>query len=222
MFGDSKLRIVAFHGFGTRPKTSAFCKIVTKHYSLANNIEIITPKYNYLTSDPAKDFTKLDEQLFDLINDDEPLMFYGISLGGFIARHFALKYECPLALFNPSIKPWLDVEQYVKRMPLLNNIAITRGLLKRVITASKKCKNFFIDEHLSKQALVLTKNDNVLKWQNSYDYFEDKAYIYINEHGGHAFEESDALYESLKQLDKNWLYEKDNKKDNKENQSYQG
>jgi len=199
--------VIGFHGFGATPLTSRFCTTLNEHYS-AKGIKVVCPKYNYLTRNPFKDFAMLDDIIASSINADELVYLYGLSLGGFIARHFALKYHLPMVLFNPTVMPWKDVNTYTQRLPFFRGLIINSFYLERIRTSAAACRPFYSDKHHENQTVVLSQDDDILDWNFSYDYFNGKADLILHEIGGHTFEKSDKLLNStLEHIDENLYHD---------------
>lgn len=206
------MKIIVFHGFGTTPKTSNFCNCVREHYE-TDFVEVISPKYNYWSKSPVEDIMAIARDLKGVV--DSNTYFFGISLGGFMARQMAIHYDSPLAMFNPSIKPWKDLSMFVNSIPIHKRILVKYLWSASLAESANSCSTLFSNKHVKKQALVLTKDDLSVKWSRSFEFFKNKALYLIHDTGGHALNNS-LLNDSLNYLDDNWIYdekEKNNKSD---------
>jgi len=209
--------VIGFHGFGATPNRSRFCSTIKSFYAL-KGIPVYCPKYNYLTKNPLHDFKQLDQHIQNTLEKSNNIIFYGISLGGFVARYFSLKYDQPMVLFNPSIKPWNDIDVYFEKLPCVQKLLLNGLYFNRVKSSANKCREFYYEKHHNKQTIVLSQDDDIIDWNFAYDYFNGKANMIIHETGGHTFEKSiPLLNRTLAQIDETFEYDKNNKEE-KDNQ----
>ena len=170
--------IIYFHGFKSSSDSG-------KAQEFKNFIENHTSQTNIMIPDLYDDFKKANEQIKNLINENEPNIFFmGSSLGGYYALYFAQLYKTKSVLINPAIPPLNDFEIHLgknenyatgnKFTISKNDISYVRSLHHKKILEPKN------------NLILLESGDEILNYVESSSYFRG-SYIDIFYGGNHSY-----------------------------------
>lgn len=112
--------LILLHGKGSTANTSNTVKSIKSHPDLKDRL-IFSPTYSWNGQD---DYQSIKNFLTAYVDDikskypDEFLVFCGISLGGFWAKHLANHYGGGCILINPAIEYYGQVEPDDPNVPM--------------------------------------------------------------------------------------------------------
>lgn len=176
--------IMVLHGFGSNGGDSETCKLIREAFP-----EEIVMTPTYTSEDPVKAFDDIAEQVLSFVdaNDDEEIMFVGISLGAFWARHLANAIDnATLVMFNPSLEPHENLMSRIGE----NTDYATGKTFELTEENVKKFKKFAVDKDKPDTSiyLVIASNDDVVDYKIAYDKYLDRADITVTSEGGHRLQ----------------------------------
>jgi predicted esterase YcpF (UPF0227 family) len=108
-----------------------------------------------------------NELLTQIQHINEETIIIGSSLGGFFAYTLASNISCKCILFNPCYKPHEILKD--------NNLIIDINILN----SYENLFNCIINN--APALVILGKNDDLIDYKKSFNYFKDKAEIIITE-----------------------------------------
>ena len=100
------------HGFNSSPK-SAKARLLAEYLQSHTDDVVAGIEYHvpHLPYDPDKGIQILKEAVERCLPD--PVLLIGSSMGGFYGTYIAEKYDLPLVLINPAVKPYELLKDYL-------------------------------------------------------------------------------------------------------------
>ncbi len=181
--------IFYFHGFASSEKS---WKVqLLKSFMGTENVTAPTLPVN------PKDVIQLFEHSAE--EHGKPQLLLGSSLGGFYALYAALEFDIPALLLNPSITPWITLENYVGQ----HNRYYTNEPFqwKKEYLETLELMNRDIEKLKSKQHLLhffLAADDEVLDLEQVPKEFPDAGSIRFLENCGHRFSRFEEILPEIK------------------------
>ena len=170
--------ILYFHGF----KSSSYSG---KAQEFKNFIENHLSQTNIVIPDLDDDFKKANEQIKNLINENEPNIFFmGSSLGGYYALYFAELYKTKSVLINPAIPPLKDFEIHLgknENYATGNKFTISKDDISYIRSLHQK-KILHPSNHL----ILLESGDEIIDYTETVSYFKGSP-IDIFYGGNHSY-----------------------------------
>lgn len=182
------MKVVYFHGF-TGNADGGKSKSLKQAFGDHN---VISPPMLY---DPDVHERVLDSMLKTMIEVETesktiryPVIFIGVSLGGFWAHYFSQKYDCPCILINPSTSPSSALKKYIHTKNVDENtgeeIHITDAMLaeyaKREDRANRDINGYLIN-------LFIAKDDAVIDYNKTLKSLPYRNFTCVKDTGGHDF-----------------------------------
>jgi predicted esterase YcpF (UPF0227 family) len=170
--------IIYFHGFKSSSDSG-------KAQEFKNFIENHTSQTNIMIPDLYDDFKKANEQIKNLINENEPNIFFmGSSLGGYYALYFAQLYKTKSVLINPAIPPLNDFEIHLgknENYATGNKFTISKNDISYIRSLHHK-KILEPSNHL----ILLESGDEILDYVETISYFKE-SFIDVFYGGNHSY-----------------------------------
>lgn len=170
--------ILYFHGFKSSSdsgKAQEFKNFIENHLSQTN---IVIP-------DLDDDFKEANEQIKNLINENEPNIFFmGSSLGGYYALYFAELYKTKSVLINPATPPLKDFEIHLgknENYATGNKFTISKDDISYIRSLHHK-KILHPSNHL----ILLESGDEIIDYTETVSYFKGSP-IDIFYGGNHSY-----------------------------------
>jgi hypothetical protein len=159
--------IIYAHGLQLSPSD-----VSSKGRILSDKLGAIVPT---LPIDPDAAIDTLERQILN----HSKVMLVGHSLGGFYMSYLAEKYDLPVMLTNPVIKP--------HKSHLLDGIVSNDEILKKALAAKlaaydvpiTKPNNFWV---------MLQRADDVLNYQDALEHYQHCNFVVLNG-GSHKFDD---------------------------------
>lgn len=183
--------IIYLHGFNSSPqsdKARITCEYFEKH---STTFKIYVP---VLPPGPKNAIQVVDE-LVQTLGEDSIAGFIGSSLGGYYSLYFQHRYQLPVVLINPAIKPYELLLDY-----LGENINLYTGEHYQVeVTHIDELKSLEVSlVPTPNNVFLLTQTgDEVLNYQQAVTSL-DGAKMWIQSEGSHAFENFYKVLPSIK------------------------
>ena len=182
--------IIVLHGFGSNGTDSSTCNLIEQAFP-----DEVVLRPTYTSEDPHKAHKELRKFLADHITLGDELLFVGISLGGFWARHFANEWPgSKLVMLNPSIMPAYHLQKRIGE-----NMSYATGekfTLTEVAVYDFKTFTGLKDRPDLDVYLVLAKDDTEVPINIAYDKYLGRADITITA-GGHRLKGQEDLIEGV-------------------------
>lgn len=121
-------------------------------------------------------------------NRQYPVILTGTSLGGFWAHYFAQVYDAPCVLVNPCHNPSEGLTKYLGK-PLKNYrtgelVAISQQDLDRYAELEQEIPEVYNGYLVN---LFLARDDDVIPYKQSLNYFEYTRQLTLTADGGHRY-----------------------------------
>jgi predicted esterase YcpF (UPF0227 family) len=171
------MRILYIHGYNGSPAGQKVAR-VQETYPKA---EVIALQHD---SVPAHVFDLLDPIASKLDALEDAII--GNSLGGFWANYFSSRYGTAALLINPVVSP----VNTLKRLGC--DFAESYSTYEQQIDP----------EVISTRSVLLAQDDQVLPFQEAYQYFKDTCIVQILESGGHSMNDEESLNAMICSFDK--------------------
>jgi len=174
--------LIYLHGFNSSPqseKARLTCEFFEKRDSC---FKVYVPA---LPSGPV-DAIQIVDELIQTLGQKTIVGFIGSSLGGYYSLYFQHRYQLPVVLINPAIKPYTLLLDY-----LGENVNLYTGERYKVeMTHMSELKSLEVSPMLSpdKTFLLTQVADEVLMFQQAVT-FLDGAKMWIQPGGSHAFDD---------------------------------
>jgi uncharacterized protein len=163
------MRIVYLHGVGGGSFGKKAASLV-KHFGADN---VSAPS---LPIDPVQTEAIVDKIVKETTSF--PLVFVGVSLGGFWANYFAQKWDAPCVIVNPSTNPSVSLKRYNVPQDVLDGY----NHYETVRTQN--------DSNGSLVNLFVAKNDPILPYAGILKTYEHTAFTAVLPDGGHRFDKN--------------------------------
>jgi len=170
------MRILYIHGYNGSPTGQKVAR-VRQAYPKAEVIALqhdSVPEHVFALLDPIA--SKLDA-LEDAV--------IGNSLGGFWANYFSLRYGPAALLINPVVSP----VNTLKRLGC--DFAESYSPYEQIDR-----------EVISTRSVLLAQDDQVLPFQEAYQYFKDTCEVQLLKSGGHSMNDEESLNAMIRSFDK--------------------
>jgi predicted esterase YcpF (UPF0227 family) len=171
------MRILYIHGYNGSPVGQKVARVQLAY----PKTEVITLQHD---SVPTHVFDLLDPIASKLDPLEDAII--GNSLGGFWANYFSLRYGIAALLINPVVSPV--------------------NTLKRLgcdFSESYSTYQQQIDpEVISTRSVLLAQDDQVLPFQEAYQYFKDTCKVQLLKSGGHPMNDEVSLSAMIRSFDK--------------------
>ncbi|GBE29122.1 esterase YqiA [bacterium BMS3Bbin04] len=135
-----------------------------------------------------------------LSNADEPHVVIGTSLGGFYAYHIASMLNVPAIIINPSMEPWLGLEEAVGTVERFDTDGETFEWTQQHI---ENLKVLAMQSARAPGELIhffLARDDELLDHTGIPDEYPEAASIRWFEDGGHRFERFAELVPAIREI----------------------
>ena len=171
--------IIYFHGFassGTSNKSQALAlRFGSDH--------VLSPD---LPSSPQQVLELADRLIRS--RHDHPIVLVGTSLGGFWANYLAHKYDIACVLVNPCVSPSTSLRKYLDRQVQNyksgDSLTVTSEDLDFYRGLEQQIPNIYNGYLVN---LFLAKDDDVLPYQDTLQYFTHTRDCVLTDDGGHRY-----------------------------------
>lgn len=183
------LNILFLHGFRANGKGTK-ANLITNYFKDYN---VISPK---LPIDPAEVIPFINE-IIKPLNGDVTLI--GSSLGGFYSLYFASKYNLPAILINPSLTPWITLEDKLgtqQSFDTFESFEWKREYLNTLKSMGSWIENLKHDS--SKLSFFLSNDDELLDHTLIPQLFQNINFIKYYENCGHRFTRFEEILGEIK------------------------
>ena len=175
-------KLIYLHGFNSSPHSEK-ARITIEYFEKSTK-----PFKVYVPALPSCPLSAIDvvDELVQSLGVDSIAGFIGSSLGGYYSLYFQHRYQLPIVLINPAIKPYSLLLDY-----LGENINPYTGECYNVEKRHMEdLKSLEVDPICSpdKTFLLTQTADEVLEFQLAVSAL-DGAKIWIQEGGSHAFDD---------------------------------
>lgn len=170
------MKILYIHGYNGSPAGQKVAR-VQQAYPMA---EVIALQHD---SVPERVFALLDPIASKLDALEDAII--GNSLGGFWANYFSSRYGAAALLINPVVSPV--------------------NTLKRLgcdFAESYSPYEQIDPEVISTRSVLLAKDDQVLPFQDAYEYFKDTCEVQLLKSGGHSMNDEKSLNSIIRSFDR--------------------
>jgi len=179
--------IIYIHGFGSSGEASK-AKLL-RAYCQEKGIRFIAPSLPTIPDLAIKTLSELIESY----QANEPVYLMGSSLGGYYALYLSDKYDLKAALINPAV----NAPETLKRalghgVNYYDNSAYEWNELHLEMLESYEIE----EPNLNHILLLLQKGDEVLDYEEAYDFLEGAKCI-VEEGGNHSFEGIERHFETI-------------------------
>lgn len=159
------------------------------------------PKVNFycpqLTTTPDGAITQL-EDIIDKQKNNTRWYLIGSSLGGYFANYLSEKYNLPVALVNPAVKPYELLGEYIGEQvnPYTQIVyQVTRGHIQQLKKIEQAAPS--IESKQKNNYLVMVQTaDEVLNYQQAVDKYQHCRLV-IQQGGDHSFIDFDKTLPTL-------------------------
>jgi predicted esterase YcpF (UPF0227 family) len=173
--------LIYLHGFNSSPQSEK-ARITSEYFEKrSTSLKVYVPS---LPPGPRKAIQTVDE-LVKLLGRESIAGFIGSSLGGYYSLYFRHRYQLPVVLINPAVKPYLLLLDY-----LGENMNIYTGERYQVeMTHMDELKSLEVNTVVSpdKVFLLTQTADEVLPFQQAVTAL-DGAKMWIQSGGSHSFD----------------------------------
>jgi predicted esterase YcpF (UPF0227 family) len=183
--------LIYLHGFNSSPHSEKAQITIEYFEKNANTFKVYVPA---LPSSPLASIQVVDE-LVQSLGANSVVGFIGSSLGGYYSLYFQRRYQLPVVLINPAIKPYMLLLDYLgeninpytgecynvekRHMDDLKSLEVTPACLP------------------DKTFLLVQTADEVLNFQQAVSVL-DGAKMCIQDGGSHAFDDFLKVLPSIK------------------------
>lgn len=173
--------ILYLHGFHSSPnsqKAVIFKQAINQKF---DNLEVIAPQLSVFPSDAVK-------QIDDIMtsNLDKVVGIVGSSLGGYLATYLHNKFNKPIVVINPAVKPFELLHDYLgKQVQPITGEEYVLTESHMVELKSLNQVNIARPEHVW---LLQQEKDEVLDYQQALDRYKD-CKVTFEFGGSHGFDQ---------------------------------
>lgn len=173
--------LIYLHGFNSSPQSEK-ARLTSEYFEQnAPSLKVVVPA---LSPEPM-DAIRLVDELIQKIGLDSVIGIVGSSLGGYYSLYFQHRYQLPIVLINPAIKPYALLVDYLGENE--NPYTGERYLIE--MKHMEALKSLEVN-HLvtpAKTFLLTQTADEVLNFQQAVTSL-DGAKMWIQSGGNHASE----------------------------------
>lgn len=168
------MKVIYLHGFNSNANSITIEKLKEKIPDL------VSISYDYMNADIA--YQQINSLIEETLKTDPELLIAGTSLGGFWANYFAQKFNLKCVIINPAFHPSVSLKKHVQSTP----IKIYNSGEERIFTYENaddfKKYEVEIKSDISR-TIVLGKNDDIIDYRETQEFFRDKATFILTEEG---------------------------------------
>jgi predicted esterase YcpF (UPF0227 family) len=177
--------IIYLHGFNSSGDSA---KGKALQAALKNEIEVVTPTYEY---DPSNVIAHLTEYILEKNTHralNKPFMIMGSSLGGFYAQYLGRQFaDTKVAMINPALGPIETLQDYLGENT--NFYTQEKYILKQHhLDALKNYDIPYPCQAVIPTLLLIDKGDEVIDCQHAVDKYQSCGEIILYEGGDHQFQ----------------------------------
>ncbi|MEM9103614.1 MAG: YqiA/YcfP family alpha/beta fold hydrolase [Pseudomonadota bacterium] len=183
--------IFYFHGFNTGAAGTKAQQVDTYFHKKFSVFRYDQPYQ------PVKAIAFLREKVSSKVLDNPRPLLIGSSLGGFYALHLAQEFNAVVVLINPSIQPFVTLQQAVGNWT--NYVTQENYDWTREDCNSLSSLRVEPEDFSQPLLMLLDKEDEVLNYKEAIDAFGHKAEVRVFENGHHQFPH---MVEALPMIDK--------------------
>ena len=172
--------IIYLHGFNSTG-SSAKGQLLKDHLP---DLPVLTPTYHH---DPTTAIAFLEQLVVKNLQQNQPLMLIGSSLGGYYAQYLAHQYNIKTVLINPALMPLATLHGYLGENTNFytgETYTLTQAHLDALLTLD-------VPDPCTESVptlLLLDKNDEVLDHQIAASRYQNCAEVVIFDGGDHQFQ----------------------------------
>jgi uncharacterized protein len=127
--------------------------------------------------------------IFSCNKQNYPLIFAGVSLGGFWANYAAQKYKVPCVLVNPANLPYDMMVKHARRINHIAGVDVNKLDINIIANGYKTREKWLCNNTNGKLvSLFLSKNDKILNYKITLSTFPITNKTVIMPDGGHGFQ----------------------------------
>ncbi len=187
-------KVVYFHGFGSSSKTQKV-SFLAEHFP---DCTIVAPNIP-----PQADaaYAIIEALMWHLLEDNEPIILAGTSLGGFWAHLFGDRFACKSIIMNPALTPSESLKSFVdKPVPFEGYTA--EGFTNEDADEYKKYQDQLTFKYYENcfRTVLLEEGDELLDSRVSYDKYADNSIATLIPGGEHRFASLGQFQEQLRSL----------------------
>ena len=172
--------IIYLHGFNSTGNS-------TKGQFLKDHlpdIPVMTPTYQH---DPETAIASLERLVEENLQQNQPLMLIGSSLGGYYAQYLVHRYKLKVVLINPALMPLVTLHDYLGENTNFytgETYTLTQAHLDalQALDVPDPCAESV------PTLLLLDKNDEVLDYRIAAERYQHCAEVVIFDGGDHQFQ----------------------------------
>lgn len=159
------------------------------------DIEVLSPTYPLRTPEASILYlTDLIERRIQPGREGTPAwQIFGSSLGGFYGQYLASRYQVPLLMINPALRPWALSQQYAG----VHEHPLTGEEIHVDVDFMSAIKKLEVDA-VSPSLVLLDREDEVIPYRQAYDKYHSVGQVEVFEGGDHAFQHLDASWPKIK------------------------
>jgi len=172
--------IIYLHGFNSTGN-SAKGQFLKDHLP---DIPVLTPTYQH---DPETAIASLERLVGENLQQNQPLMLVGSSLGGFYTQYLSHQFNLKAVLINPALMPLVTLHDYLGENTNFytgETYTLTQAHLDalQALDVPDPCAEPV------PTLLLLDKNDEVLDYRIAAERYRHFAEVVIFEGGDHQFQ----------------------------------
>lgn len=172
--------IIYLHGFNSTGN-SAKGQLLKDHLP---EIPVLTPTYHH---DPETAIASLEQLVRQNLQQNQPLMLIGSSLGGYHAQYLAHRFNLKVVLINPALMPLATLQDYLGENTNFytgETYTLTQAHLDalQALDVPDPCAEPV------PTLLLLDKNDEVLDYRIAATRYQHCAEVVIFNGGDHQFQ----------------------------------
>lgn len=159
------------------------------------NVEVMSPTYPLRTPEASIDYlTDLIEKQIQSDREGPPAwQIFGSSLGGFYGQYLAKRYQVPLLMINPALRPWELSQQYLglHEHPVTGEkIHVDAGFMSEI-------RKLDVDA-VRPSLVLLDRGDEVIPYRQAYDKYDSVGQVEVFDGGDHTFQHLDDAWPKIK------------------------